>query len=824
MPSHNGKDFDMNTEHSHHHSEPEKGAAIDWQIDPVCNMRVNPMRAAGTHDYLGKTYYFCSRSCAVKFREDPEKYLKPKEPLDELFAAMDTAKTSGDAPWHAHSHMHADAHAGHEHQPGEDQKDAGSSDVIYTCPMHPEVRQKGPGACPLCGMALEPEVITAEPVENHELKDMTRRFFVGLVLTLPIFFTAMGEMLPGSPLAGFGHRTLAFGQMILSVPVVWWAGWPFFVRGVESVVRRSLNMFTLIAIGTGAAFIYSAIVTLFPSILPSGIAGGHGPAVYFEAASVIVVLVLLGQVLELRARARAGDAIRALLGLAPDTAHLVENGKETDIPLPHVGKNDVLRVRPGEKIPVDGVIIEGTSSIDESMITGEPLPVSKGPGDAVTGSTLNHHGSFLMRAVHVGKETLLSRIVKMVNDAQRSRAPIQRLADVVSAIFVPAVILSAVITFVAWFFFAEEAAFAHGIVNAVAVLIIACPCALGLATPMSVMVGAGRGARAGVLFRNASALETLEKIDTLVFDKTGTLTEGKPSLTHIDALDGKPGELLRIAAAAENASEHPLARAVVRAAKEKGMSIPEATGFSAHPGSGVEALVEGRRVRVGNDRYAHASSASMPLVEKMRAEGAGILFVSVDSIPVGWMAVTDPVKATTPAAVKALAKEGIRLVMLTGDSERSARAVADKLGIHEVIAGVMPDGKAEVIERFQKEGRRVAMAGDGINDAPALALADVGIAMGTGTDAAMESAAVTLVQGDLGAIVRARKLSRAVMRNIRQNLFFAFVYNTIGVPVAAGVLYPFFGLLLSPMIAAAAMSMSSVSVIANALRLRGLKL
>ncbi len=816
----------MNSEHSHHPKEPEppSNAEVDWQIDPVCSMRVNPARAAGTHDYLGKTYYFCSRPCMVRFRDDPEKYLQPKEPVDELFAAMDDSAGAGGAPWHAHSHVehaHAENHGSVANRSAAQEP---SAEVIYTCPMHPEIRQNRPGSCPLCGMALEPEEITADPVENHELKDMTRRFFVGLVLTVPIFLTAMAEMLPDSPLQVFHHRTLALFQMILSIPVVWWAGWPFFVRGAESVAHRSLNMFTLISLGTGAAFFYSGIVTIFPSVLPAGLADAHGPAVYFEAASVITVLVLLGQVLELRARSRAGDAIRALLGLAPTTAHLVEKGKESDIPLSHVGRGDILRVRPGEKIPVDGVIIDGLSSIDESMITGEPLPVSKGPGDAVTGSTVNQHGSFLMRALHVGKETLLSRIVKMVNDAQRSRAPIQRLADVVSSFFVPAVIISAVITFGAWFFFATEAALAHAVVNAVAVLIIACPCALGLATPMSVMVGTGRAARAGVLFRSASAVETLEKIDTLVFDKTGTLTEGKPAVTHIEALDGKSDVLLRTAAAAEYASEHPLARAVVRAAKEKNITLPEASGFIAVPGSGIEAVVEGRRVRVGSDRYAHASSSSLPAVEKLRGEGAGILFVSIDSIPVGWMAVTDPLKATTSAAVKGLAKEGIRLIMLTGDAERSARAVADRLGIHEVIAGVHPYQKAAVIDTLQKEGRCVAMAGDGINDAPALARADVGIAMGTGTDAAMESAAVTLVQGDLRAILRARKLSRAAMRNIRQNLFFAFVYNTIGVPVAAGVLYPFFGLLLSPMIAAAAMSLSSVSVIANALRLRGLKL
>ncbi len=728
--------------------------------DPVCGMSVDPARAAGKFDYQGQTYYFCNPHCLEKFRADPQAYLQPAPPPPP-------------AP------------------PG----------AIYTCPMHPEVRQAGPGACPICGMALEPLVAAPGEGPNPELVDMTRRLWISAALAVPLIAGAMVGRIPN------------WAQLALATPAVLWGGWPFFERGWASLVHRSLNMFTLIALGTATAYLYSLVATLAPGLVPHAFRHGGRPAVYFEAAAAITVLVLLGQVLELRARSRTAGAIRALLGLAPKTARLVRaDGTDQDVPLEEVQPHHRLRVRPGEKVPVDGVILEGNGVVDESMITGEPFPVEKGPGDRVTGATINQSGSFVMRAERVGADTLLAQIARMVGEAQRSRAPIQRLADRVSQYFVPAVIAVALLTFAAWAWLGPEPRLAYALVNAVAVLIIACPCALGLATPMSIMVGVGRGAAAGVLVKSAEALEILEKVDTLVVDKTGTLTEGRPRL---DAADCDP-QALRLAASLERSSEHPLARAVVEAAQEKGLKLAEPVAFRSFPGRGVTGFVEGRRVAVGN--------AALLAEQGVDAAGQTGMLVAIDGRLVGRLRVTDPVKKSAAEALQALHAEGIRVVMVTGDQRAPAEAVARQLGIDEVYAEVLPDRKAEVVKRLQAEGRIVAMAGDGVNDAPALAQAHVGIAMGAGTDVAMESAAITLVQGDLRGIVRARRLSRAVMRNIRQNLFWAFVYNTLGVPVAAGVLYPAFGILLSPMLAAAAMSFSSVSVVGNALRLRRLKL
>lgn len=738
---------------------------------------------------------------------------------------------------HAHHHCSQSATAtGHDDQVRvvdpvggmalEPEQRSPSTATEYVCPMHPEIVRAEPGTCPICGMALEPRTVTVEDEPNVELLDMTRRFWISLGLTVPVFFIAMSEMLPWDPVARVVPASVApWLQLVLTTPVVLWGGWPFFERGYRSIVNRHLNMFTLIAIGTGAAFGYSLFATLFPDWLPHSVRHGATVPLYFEAAAVITTLVLMGQVLELRARSATSGAIRALLGLAPKTARRIEaDGSEIDVPLAEVDVGDHLRLRPGEKIPVDGEVIEGSSFVDESMVTGEPVPVHKLARSRVTGGTVNGTGGFVMRADRVGQETLLAQIVRMVSEAQRSRAPIQRLADVVSSWFVPAVVVIAVLTSIGWGFFGPPPQFAHALVNAVAVLIIACPCALGLATPMSIMVGTGRGASEGVLVKNAEALEMLDDVDTLVFDKTGTLTEGKPRLVGAHSLSGDEMDLLRVAAALEQGSEHPLARAIVDGARQRGVLPAPVEGFRSVTGKGVIALVDGKPAALGNDTMLADLGVDVApaaaLAEQLREEGQTAIFVSIAGRVAGVIGVADPVKPNAAEAIRDLREEGLRIVMLTGDNRTTALAVARKLGIEEIEADVLPERKSEVVARLQAEGAVVAMAGDGINDAPALARAHVGIAMGTGTDVAMESAAVTLVKGDLRGILRARRLSRAVMRNIRQNLFFAFIYNAIGVPIAAGVLYPVTGLLLSPMIASAAMSLSSVSVIANALRLR----
>jgi len=763
--------------------------------DPICGMTVDPQEAAGKFEHGGRTYYFCSTHCLEKFRADPEKYLSGRAAEEE----------EEEAP------------------PG----------AIYTCPMHPEVRQRGPGVCPKCGMALEPEAPAEEEAPNPELADMTRRFRVSLVLTIPVAFLGMSDMILGGALQHYlSPAALNWIQLALATPVVLWGGWPFFVRAWASLVNLSLNMFTLIAFGTGVAYAYSVVATAAPGIFPASFTGPHGgPAVYFEAAAVITTLVLLGQVLELRARARTSGAIRALLDLAPKTARrLAADGAEADVPLSGVQPGDRLRLRPGENVPVDGRIVEGSTSIDESMVTGEPIPVEKHAGDAVTGGTVNQSGGVVMAAERVGRDTLLAHIVRMVQEAQRSRAPIQRLADAVAAWFVPGVIAIAIATFVIWAFFGPAPALAYALLNAVAVLIIACPCALGLATPMSIMVGVGRGATAGVLIKNAEALEVLEKVNTLVVDKTGTLTEGKPRLVSVIAAAGRTeAEVIRLAASLERGSEHPLASALVAAGGERGIDLAEVRDFQAAPGMGVTGTVDGRACLLGNrgllDKYAvDPGDLLATRAEALRREGETVMFLAVDGAAAGLLGVADPIKATTPEALRSLREDGVEIVLVTGDNPTTAAAVARQLGIARVEAGVLPEAKGEVVRRLQAEGRIVAMAGDGINDAPALAQAHVGLAMGTGTDVAMESAGVTLVRGDLRAIARARRLSRATMRNIRQNLFFAFVYNAIGITIAAGVLYPWTGLLLNPMIASAAMSFSSVSVVSNALRLRRARL
>ncbi|MGO6926665.1 copper-translocating P-type ATPase [Rhizobium ruizarguesonis] len=702
--------------------------------------------------------------------------------------------------------------------------------VIYTCPMHPQIRQPGPGNCPICGMTLEPEVVTVEAGPSAELVDMQRRFWIGLVLSLPVLALEMGGHLTNLHMF-LGAQTSNWVQMVLATPVVLWAGWPFFQRGWQSLVTRHLNMFTLIAMGTGVAWVYSAIATVFPEIFPETVRSNEGAvAVYFEAAAVITVLVLLGQVLELKAREQTGGAIRALLDLAPKMARRVKtDGSDEDVGLDVVAVGDRLRVRPGEKVPVDGVLFEGRSSVDESMITGESMPITKEVGSKLIGGTMNQTGGFVMEAGKVGRDTMLSQIVRMVAEAQRSRAPIQRLADQVSGWFVPVVILIAIVAFFAWLVVGPEPKFAHGLVAAVAVLIIACPCALGLATPMSIMVGVGRGAKLGVLIKNAEALERFEKIDTLVVDKTGTLTEGRPKVTAIIPREGlSEEELLRLAATVERSSEHPLAHAIVNAARERGLTLGDAQDFDSPVGRGVTATVDGRKLILGSHRImedTHIDVSSMTAdAEQLRGEGATVIFIATDGALAGLFAIADPIKATTLEAVQSLVAEGVRVVMLTGDNKTTASAVARKLGISEVEAEVLPEDKSKIVSRLRSEGRIVAMAGDGVNDAPALAAADVGIAMGTGTDVAIESAGVTLLKGDLQGIARARQLSRATMSNIRQNLFFAFIYNAAGVPVAAGALYPTFGILLSPIIAAAAMALSSVSVIGNALRLRSARI
>jgi Cu+-exporting ATPase len=756
-------------------------------------MTVDPAKTPHHAQHHGTEFHFCSAGCKGKFEAQPDKYLKPET------AAAPTAAEKA---------------------------------TIYTCPMHPEVRQQGPGNCPICGMALELLEVTAEAAPNEELADMTRRFWVGLVLTLPIFVLEMGSHIPG---LGLHHlvppRVSVWVQFLLGTPVVLWAGWPFFVRGWQSVVNRSLNMFSLIALGTGAAYFYSLVATFAPSVFPEGFRGMDSTvAVYFEAAAVITVLVLLGQVLELRAREQTGGAIRALLNMAPKTARrLRDNGEDEEIPLAEVHVGDRLRVRPGESVPVDGEVLEGSGAVDESMVTGESLPVEKAPGSKVIGGTVNGTGALVMRADKVGSDTMLSRIVAMVAEAQRSRAPIQRMADTVAGYFVPAVIAVAVLAFIAWAAWGPSPALSYGLIAAVSVLIIACPCALGLATPMSIMVGVGKGASAGVLIKNAEALERMEKVDTLVVDKTGTLTEGKPKVVAVVPAPGlTEAEVLPLAASLERSSEHPLAAAVVVAAKERGVAYGEPSDFASVTGKGVTGTVGGRRVALGNARLMRELGVELgdlaAKADELRREGGTALFLAVDGKPGGVIAVADPVKQSTPAALESLRASGIHIVMLTGDNRTTAEAVARRLGIDEFQGDVLPEDKHRIVRELRAKGKVVAMAGDGVNDAPALAEADVGIAMGTGTDVAMQSAGVTLVKGDLAGIARARLLSRAVMRNIRQNLFFAFVYNAAGVPLAAGVLYPVLGLLLSPIIAALAMALSSVSVIGNALRLRSTRM
>ena len=801
------------------------------EIDPVCGMRVDPRRAAGSKAHEGKTYYFCCPSCAEKFAASPGRHLS-----SDARGAM--APAQGSAGMGTTSTLHQEKREGSSEPCQACGMASESSAVVtpsrteYICPMDPEVVSDKPGSCPICGMALEPRTVALEEEANPELMDMKRRFWISLALTIPLLLIAMGEMILGPDrLPNNGGRALVWIQCLLCTPVVLWGGRPFFQRGWASMVNRHLNMFTLIAIGTGTAYVDSLVATLFPAIYPESFRGHGGqPAVYFEVAAAITTLVLLGQVLELRARSRTSSALRDLLHLAPKKAHLVRaDGSDQDIPLDHVKPGDRLRVRPGEKTPVDGVILEGSSSVDESMVTGEPIPVEKGKASRVTGGTVNGMGSFIMQAEHVGGDTLLAQIVRMVSEAQRTRAPIQRLADRISSYFVPAVVLISLSTFVIWAWIGPPPRLAFAMVNAVAVLIVACPCALGLATPMSIMVGMGRGAMTGVLIKNAEALQMLEKVDTLVVDKTGTLTEGRPRLSKLLSLPPlKETELLQAAASLERGSEHPLAAAIVSAAAQKGLRLSEAQNFQSYAGMGIAGSIDGRAVVLGNrglfERFGIDPATLMDKAEEMDRGAHSIVFVAIDGRPAGLLSVSDPIKESTPEAIRMLHRDGIRMVMLTGDSCAAAQHVARELSIDEVRAEMLPGQKGEIVKELQAQGRIVAMAGDGINDAPALAQAHVGIAMGTGTDVAIQSAGITLIKGDLRGLVRARKLSRGTMRNIRQNLFFAFVYNFLGIPVAGGVLYPVFGLLLSPMIAAAAMTFSSVSVISNALRLRRLKL
>ncbi|MEW9612926.1 heavy metal translocating P-type ATPase [Shinella sp. S4-D37] len=782
-------------EHSNHpHNSHNHGHSGDAHRvkDPVCGMEVDTQTAEYRLTHEGHTHYFCSASCKAKFEADPARYLGGRTDADTPQAAEGT---------------------------------------IWTCPMHPEIRQDGPGSCPICGMALEPLIVTADSGPSPELADMTKRFWIGLVLAVPVFVLEMGGHLFPVLHHLVPTQVSIWSQLVLATPVVLWCGWPFFERAWASLVNRSLNMFTLIAMGTGVAWAYSIIAAIAPGIFPTAFRATDGTvAVYFEAAAVITVLVLLGQVLELRAREQTSGAIKALLNLAPKTARRVgDDGVEEDVPVEYVALGDRLRVRPGETVPVDGLVEDGRSSLDEAMVTGESMPVTRTVGDHVIGGTLNQTGALVIRAEKVGRDTMLARIVQMVADAQRSRAPIQRMADQVSGWFVPLVIVIAILAFVAWGIWGPEPRLAYGLVVAVSVLIIACPCALGLATPMSIMVGVGKGAGAGVLIKNAEALEHMEKVDTLIVDKTGTLTEGKPSVTAIVAAIGfDEAEILRLAAAVEKVSEHPLALAIVAAADAKGIIVPAVTGFDSPLGKGALGSVEGKAIVLGNASFMKEHGIDPSILatqaDALRHDGATAIYIGIDGAIGGVFAIADPVKATTAEAINALHAEGIRIVMLTGDNKTTAEAVARKLGIDEVEADVLPDQKSAVVNRLKAEGRVVAMAGDGVNDAPALAAADVGIAMGSGTDVAIESAGITLLQGDLLGIVKARRLSQVTMANIRQNLFFAFIYNAAGIPLAAGVLYPAFGLLLSPVLAAAAMALSSVSVIGNALRLRGLKL
>ena len=776
--------------HEHHHGAP-CGHDHETATDPVCGMKVKVAGAKNTATHDGRTYYFCNPKCLQKFTAEPDRYLKPAE-----------AVAAPPVP----------------------------AGTIYTCPMHPEIRQVGPGSCPICGMALEPAEASLDHGPNEELLDMTRRMWIGLALSLPVVALEMGGHLTNLHML-LGQKTSNWLQFGLATPVVLWCGWPFFVRGWQSLLTRNLNMFTLIAMGTGVAWIYSVIAVALPGLFPQAFRGPDGSvAVYFEAAAVITVLVLLGQVLELRAREQTSGALKALLDLAPKTARrLKDDGTDEEVSLDAIAVGDRLRVRPGEKVPVDGELIDGRSSLDESMVTGESMPVTKEPGAKVIAGTLNATGGFVMRAEKVGRDTMLARIVQMVAEAQRSRAPIQRLADQVAGYFVPAVIAVALAAFAAWAMFGPEPRLAFGLVAAVTVLIIACPCALGLATPMSIMVGVGRGAQAGVLIKNAEALERMERVDTLVVDKTGTLTEGKPKVVAIVPAAGfEESDVLRLAASIEKASEHPLAVAIVAAAVERNLTLSEVSAFDSPTGKGVLGSVESRKLVLGNTRFLRETGVDTAAMEeeadRLRQDGATAIFLGIDGKPAAVFAIADPVKATTAEALKALAKDNVRVVMLTGDNRTTAKAVARRLGISEVEAEVLPEQKSAVVEKLRREGRIVAMAGDGVNDAPALAAAEVGIAMGTGTDVAIESAGVTLLKGDLMGIVKAKRLSEATMRNIRQNLFFAFVYNAAGVPIAAGILYPTFGILLSPIIAAAAMALSSVSVVGNALRLRRLQL
>jgi Cu+-exporting ATPase len=862
-------------------------------IDPVCKMTIEDTDAAGTSEYKGTTYYLCSKSCKESFDKEPESFLA-KKPIMMMPTAKGTAnkvtdpvckmvidpKTSaGSSAYKGVIYYFCAAHCKKkfdtdpEAYVGEKVKEASAAvpqavkGIKYTCPMDPEIMQDKPGFCPICGMALEPlvplltvtktewicpmhpEVISDSPgdcpkcgmalepktvsgeEQNPELIDMTRRFWSGVILTISLVLIAMRHLIPGLSLEKLiSHEVMKWVELLLATPVVLWAGWPFFVRCWQSLKTRKLNMFTLIGIGVGVAYVYSVVAALFPGIFPVSFRKDGGEVgIYFEAAAVIVTLVLLGQVLELKARSKTGAAIKLLLGLAPKTARRIKDGTEEDIPLEHVNKEDILRVRPGEKIPVDGIVIDGLTSVDESMVTGEPIPVQKQKGDRVIGATVNGTGMIVMKAEKVGADTLLSRIVNMVAEAQRSRAPIQKLADIVAAYFVQIVMAIAILTFVAWAWLGPEPKMAYAIINAVAVLIIACPCALGLATPMSIMVAMGKGAMAGVLFKNAEAIEIMKKVDTIVVDKTGTLTIGKPKLINVIPANGfDEKSVLHFGASIERGSEHPLASAIVKGVEERNITLSNVEGFESVTGKGVMGKIEGRKIALGNKKLLDDLSIDpgelSQKAEAMRMEGQTVMFITIDGKAAGLLCVADPIKETTPDAISALHKENIRIVMLTGDNRTTADAVSKKLALDDVIAGVLPNQKADIIKRLQNDGRTVAMAGDGINDAPALAQAHVGIAMGTGTDVAMESAGVTLVKGDLRGIVRARRLSRATMRNIKQNLFWAFIYNSMGIPIAAGILYPFFGILLSPIMAAAAMSFSSVSVITNALRLRGAKL